>query len=377
MSQNWRLKRRESKPCTSLVQGKKISMDIKELLLFAKEESASDLHLSAGEPPTLRVDGEIRKVDAPPLKKEEVRTVLCYILNERQRKVFRKKHELDFSSSFEGVGRFRVNVFVQSRGEAVTFRSIPDKIPSLDSLGLPPIMKELTQHPKGLILVTGPSGCGKSTTLAAMIEYLNQRQKLHIITIEDPIEFIYEPKNCLINQREVGTHTNSFVLALRSALREDPDVILVGEMRDLETISLAMTAVETGHLVLATLHTSGAARAVNRIIDVFPPAQQAQIRTIFSEAVTAVISQLLFKRKDASGRVPAVEIMIGIPAIRNLIREGRISQIPATMQTSKHYGMVTMDSALAELYRNNLVEKETILSYLSSPEALKTLMQPV
>jgi twitching motility protein PilT len=352
-------------------------MDITELLLFTKKEGASDLHLSSGEPPIIRVDGEIRKVDAPPMQKEEVHTLLYDILNDRQRKVFEEKHELDFAFNFKGVGRFRVNVFVQSRGEAIVFRTIPDKIPNLESLGLPPIVRELTQRPKGLILVTGPTGSGKSTTLATMIEYLNQRERLHIITIEDPIEFTYEPKNCLINQREVGTHTQGFAIALRAALREDPDVVLVGEMRDLETIALAMTAVETGHLVLATLHTSGAARSVNRIIDVFPPAQQAQIRTVFAEAVTAVISQLLFKRKEGKGRVAAVEVMIGIPAIRNLIREGRVSQIPAAMQTGKHYGMQTMDASLVELYKKHLVEKETILPYLSSPDVLKALMEPV
>lgn len=353
-----------------------MAMDITELLLFTKKEGASDLHLSAGEPPTIRVDGEIRKVDEPPLQKEEVHALLYDILNDRQRKVFEEKHELDFSFNFKEVGRFRVNAFVQSRGEAVALRVIPDKIPSLESLGLPPIVKELTHRPRGLILVTGPAGCGKSTTLAAVIEQLNQREKLHIITIEDPIEFTYEPKNCLINQRELGAHTNSFAVALRAALREDPDVILVGEMRDLETMSLAMTAAETGHLVLATLHTSGSARSVNRVIDVFPPAQQAQIRTVFSEAITAVISQFLFKRKDAKGRVAAVEAMIGTPAIRNLIRAGRTGQIPAAMQTSRQYGMRTMDFSLVELYKKNLVEKETILPHLSSPEVLEALIEP-
>ncbi|MDI6761128.1 MAG: type IV pilus twitching motility protein PilT [Candidatus Brocadiaceae bacterium] len=354
-----------------------MSMDISELLMFAKKEGASDLHLSSGEPPIIRVDGDIRKVDAPPMVKEDVHALLYDILNDRQRKVFEEKHELDLSFNYKGVGRFRVNVFVQSRGEAVVFRTIPDKIPSLESLGLPPIVKELTNRLRGLILVTGPTGSGKSTTLAAMVEYLNQRERLHIITIEDPIEFTYEPKNCLINQRELGPHTHSFAAALRAAMREDPDVILVGEMRDLETIGLAMTAVETGHLVFATLHTSGAARSVNRIVDVFPPSQQAQIRTVFSEAVTAVISQLLFKRKEGKGRVSAVEVMVGIPAIRNLIREGRGGQITATMQTSRQFGMQTMDFALVELYKKDLVEKETILPYLSGPEAMKSLMEPV
>lgn len=347
------------------------------MLLFSKKEGASDLHISSGEPPIIRVDGEIRKVDAPPMLKEEVHTLLYDILNDRQRKIFEEKHELDFSFNFRGVGRFRVNAYVQSRGEGIAFRTIPDKIPSLDSLGLPPIVKELTQRLRGLILVTGPTGSGKSTTLAAMLEQLNLREKLHIITIEDPIEFVYEPKNCLINQRELGPHTHSFAAALRAALREDPDVILVGEMRDLETISLAMTAVETGHLVLATLHTSGAARSVNRIVDVFPPSQQAQIRTVFSEAITAVVSQLLFRRKGGKGRVAAVEVMVGIPAIRNLIREGRGSQIPAAMQTSKQFGMQTMDFSLIELYKKNLVEKDIILPYLSSPEVLRALMEPI
>ncbi|HHT9118655.1 MAG TPA: type IV pilus twitching motility protein PilT [Candidatus Hypogeohydataceae bacterium YC38] len=345
-------------------------MDISEILTFTKEQGASDLHISSGEPPIIRIHGDVRKIDMPLLSKEQVHAMLYDVLNDQQRKVFEEKKEIDFAIDLKGIARFRVNAFYQSRGEAIVFRTIPTKVMTLEELGLPKILSDLTEKSKGLVLVTGPTGSGKSTTLAAMIDYINRREKCHIITVEDPIEFVYEPKMCLINQRELGAHTHSFANALRSALREDPDVILVGEMRDLETISLAMTAAETGHLVFGTLHTSSAAKTVDRVIDVFPPEQQSQIRTMFSESIEAVITQTLLKKKDGKGRVAALEIMIGTPAIRNLIREGKIAQIPGMMQTGKQFGMQTMDAALVELYKKGVVSKEAVTPYLSSPGAL-------
>ncbi|MEK6558520.1 MAG: PilT/PilU family type 4a pilus ATPase, partial [Planctomycetota bacterium] len=257
-------------------------MEILELLTFAKKEKASDVHISSGEPPMIRIHGDMRKIDSPSLQKEDVHKILYDILNDQQRKIFEENHELDFAIAFGDAGRFRVNAFLQSRGESIVFRTIPTVIPSLEELGMPKIVEDLTKKEKGLILVTGPTGCGKSTTLAAMIDLINRKEKCHILTVEDPIEFVHNSKNCLINQRELGHHTHSFANALRSALREDPDVILVGEMRDLETISLALTAAETGHLVFGTLHTSSAPKTVDRIIDVFPPEQQGQVRSMFS-----------------------------------------------------------------------------------------------
>ncbi len=352
------------------MEQKKTVMDIATLLRFATDQGASDLHLSAGEPAMVRVNGEIRKVDAPPLKKEEIHTLLYDIFNDRQKAIFEENHEIDFSIEFKGIGRFRVSAYLQGRGEAIAFRPIPEHIPSPEELGLPTIISELIKRPKGLILVTGPTGSGKSTTLAAMIEMINQNERLHIITIEDPIEFTYQPKKCLINQRELGTHTKSFAGALRVALRADPDVILVGEMRDLDTIRLAMTAAETGHLVFGTLHTSGAANTVNRIIDAFPIGQEQQIRAMFSGAVSAIISQVLLRRKDGKGRLPAVEVLLASPAIRNQISEGKVAMIPATLQTSKQMGMQTMDAALIELYNIGVVDKDVILPHLTSPKAL-------
>jgi twitching motility protein PilT len=345
-------------------------MDISEILAFTKEQGASDLHISSGEPPIIRVHGDIQKIDMPSLSQEEVHTMLYDILNDQQLKVFERDKEIDFALDLKGIARYRINAFYQSKGEAIVFRTIPTKIMSLEELNLPRILAGLTEKTKGLILVTGPTGSGKSTTLAAMIDYINQNKRLHILTIEDPIEFVYEPKLCLINQRELGTNTLSFVNALRSALREDPDVILVGEMRDLETISLAMTAAETGHLVLATLHTSSAAKTIDRIIDVFPHGQQNQVRAMFSESILAVVTQNLLKRKDGKGRVAALEIMIGTPAVRNLIREGKVAQIPGMMQTGKQFGMQTMDATLVDMFKQGLVSKETITPYLTNPSAL-------
>jgi twitching motility protein PilT len=333
-------------------------MDASELLIFAVNQKASDLHLSAGEPPMLRIHGELRKLETPPLTAEQVHKLIYDILNDRQRKTLEETKELDFSIALGEYGRFRVNCFFQQRGSAAVFRSIPSKIHTFEELGLPRVCRQIAKNRRGLVLVTGPTGSGKSTTLAAIINHINNDRKEHIITIEDPIEFIHTSINCLINQRELLAHTHSFANALRSALREDPDVILVGEMRDLETIQLALTAAETGHLVFATLHTTGAAKTIDRIIDVFPTDQQEQVRTQFSESLQAVISQRLFKRRDGTGRVAAVEIMIGTTAIRNLIRESKISQIPSVMQTGQKYGMQTMDAALKELINRKIISAE-------------------
>ncbi len=345
-------------------------MDILELLLFAKKEGASDVHISSGEPPMIRIHGEMRKLDAPPLPREEVHNMLYGILNDQQRKSYEEFHELDFAIALTEAGRFRINAFLQSRGESIVFRTIPTVIPSLEQLNMPKIVGDLTKKEKGLILVTGPTGCGKSTTLAAMIDLINREEKCHILTVEDPIEFVHQSKNSLVNQRELGTHTHSFANALRSALREDPDVVLVGEMRDLETISLALTAAETGHLVFGTLHTSSAPKTVDRIIDVFPAEQQAQVRTMFSESIQAVVTQTLLKRKDGKGRSAALEIMIGTSAVKNLIRENKIAQIPSSIQTGRQHGMQTMDQALIDMYQKDIVTREAIEKLVSSPSSL-------
>jgi twitching motility protein PilT len=331
-------------------------MDISELLLFVQKEGASDLHISAGESPMVRMHGEMKRIEVPPLSKEALHLMLYDILNDQQRKKFEEFHELDFSIDLKGIARFRVNAFCQNRGEGVVFRVIPSKLLTLEQLGLPKTLREITQNERGLVLVTGPTGSGKSTTLAAMIDVLNSSMRGHIITIEDPI-----------NQRELGAHTLSFSNALRSALREDPDIILVGEMRDLDTISLALTAAETGHLVFSTLHTSGAAKTVDRVIDVFPAGQQEQIRAQFAESIQAIISQVLLKRKDGRGRVPALEIMIGTPAVRNLIREGKVAQLPSAIQTGQRYGMVTLDQSLKELVGRNTVDRDQCIYLASSP----------
>lgn len=339
-------------------------MDISELLIFMVENKGSDLHISSGVQPVVRIHGDMTKIDVPPLDKDDVHRMIYDILNDQQRKVFEENLELDFSFALGDIARFRVNVFKQQRGDAAVFRTIPTKIPTFEELNLPKVFMDIARMEKGLVLVTGPTGSGKSTTLAAMIDLINSEEKGHILTIEDPIEFVHPSKNCLVNQRELGPHTKSFANALRSALREDPDVILVGEMRDLETISLALTAAETGHLVFGTLHTSGAPKTVDRVIDVFPAAQQAQVRAMFAESIQAVITQALFRRKDGKGRIASFEIMIGTPAIRNLIREGKIAQIPSIMQTSKGIGMQTMEASVQELLMKNLVTREEVAFYL-------------
>jgi len=339
-------------------------MDISELLIFAVENKGSDLHMSAGEPPVVRIHGEMRKIEVPALDKDEVHNMIYEILNDNQRKSYEEHLELDFSFSLGDYGRFRVNVFKQARGDAAVFRTIPTKIPTFEELNLPKVFMDLARLEKGLVLVTGPTGSGKSTTLAAMVDLVNKEEKGHIITIEDPIEFLHPSKSCLVNQRELGPHTHSFANALRSALREDPDVILVGELRDLDTIALTMTAAETGHLVFGTLHTSSAPDTVDRVIDVFPAAQQNQVRSMFAESIQAIITQALFRRKDGKGRVAGFEILIANNAVRNLIRESKIAQIPSIMQTSKGLGMQTMEAAVTELLNKNLVTRDEVSFYL-------------
>ncbi len=329
---------------------------MEQLLRETVDKNASDLHLSAGQPPRLRIDGDLAPLAHPAQGPEDVMACVETVLTPEQKARFEQEHELDLAYALDGVGRFRVNVFIQSRGPGAVLRRIPTVIPSMEQLGLPPVFQQLCEKERGLVLVTGPTGSGKSTTLAAMVDHINDTWDAHILTVEDPIEFVHPSKRCLVNQREVGPHTGSFSAALKSALREDPDVILVGEMRDLETISLALTAAETGHLVFGTLHTSSAAKTVDRIIDVFPSGQQGQIRTMLSESLEAVIAQRLLKRKGG-GRIAAHEILVGIPAVRNLIREAKLHQIPSAMQTGQQHGMQTMDAAIAELTKKGLLDR--------------------
>ncbi len=330
-------------------------MDIAELLTFAVKNSASDLHLSAGLPPMIRVHGDVRRINLPPMEHKEVHAMIYDIMNDSQRKEYEENLECDFSFALPGLARFRVNAFVQQRGAGAVMRTIPSKILSLEDLSAPKVFEELSMTPRGMVLVTGPTGSGKSTTLAAMINHVNENIYGHILTVEDPIEFVHESKRCLINQREVGPMTLSFNNALRSALREDPDVILVGELRDLETIRLALTAAETGHLVFGTLHTSSAAKTIDRIIDVFPASEKDMVRAMLSESLRAVISQSLLKTKDGKGRVAAHEIMIGTPAIRNLIREAKVAQMNSAIQTGGALGMQTLDQCLTDLVRKNRI----------------------
>jgi twitching motility protein PilT len=343
-------------------------MDITELLAFSVKNKASDLHLSAGMPPMIRVHGDVRRINLPAMGHKEVHAMVYDVMNDSQRKYFEEHLEIDFSFEVPELARFRVNAFNQDRGAAAVMRTIPSKILSLAELNAPKAFGDLALKPRGLVLVTGPTGSGKSTTLAAMVNHVNENAYGHILTIEDPIEFVHQSKKCLINQREVGSHTHSFSSALRSALREDPDIVLVGELRDLETIRLALSAAETGHLVFGTLHTSSAAKTVDRIIDVFPGDEKEMVRSMLSESLQAVISQTLIKTKDGNGRVAAHEIMIGTPAIRNLIREGKVAQMYSSIQTGTQHGMQTLDQSLMELIKRNLISSASARFSAKNPD---------
>ena len=343
-------------------------MDIGELLAFGVKNGSSDLHLSAGEPPMIRVDGDMRRINVPTMDHKDVHDMVYDIMNDKQRKDYEEFLECDFSFEIPGLARFRVNAFNQNRGAGAVFRTIPSEILSLEQLNAPKIFEEISDYPRGVVLVTGPTGSGKSTTLAAMVNHKNLTEYGHILTVEDPIEFVHQSKKCLINQREVHRDTLGFNEALRSALREDPDVILVGEMRDLETIRLALSAAETGHLVFGTLHTSSAAKTIDRVVDVFPAEEKDMVRAMLSESLKAVISQTLLK-KQGGGRVAAHEIMIGTPAIRNLIRENKIAQMYSAIQTGQQFGMQTLDQNLQQLVQKNVVTRQEALSKAANKDA--------
>ena len=343
-----------------------------DLLRFAMERRASDLHLSAGEPPMVRIQGDLVRIDHPALLPDETHRLIFEVMNDHQRRHFQEHLEVDFAYTLGTGARFRVNAFMHDRGEGAVFRQIPEKIPRFEDLGLPPVLRTLAQAEKGLVLVTGPTGSGKSTTLAAMIDLINENEAGHILTLEDPIEFVHKSKKSLVNQREIGSQSKSFTAALRSALREDPDVILVGELRDLETISLALTAAETGHLVFGTLHTASAPKTIDRIIDVFPTEQQAQVRTMLSESLLGVVAQMLVKKK-AGGRQAALEIMLGTPAVRNLIREGKTHQLQSVMQVGGKLGMQTLEAALMELVSAGTISLDEARSRCPSSEQLAAM----
>jgi twitching motility protein PilT len=347
---------------------------VAQLLRFTVEQGASDLHLSAGQPPLLRIHGDLRRVEVPAMSYDEVQRLVHEVMTAEHRRVFEDKLELDFAYTLDQTLRFRVNAFMQSRGPGAVFRAISNRIASFTDLGLPDVLRQFSEMEKGLVLVTGPTGSGKSTTLAAMIDHINATQPGHLLTLEDPIEFVHTPKRCLVNQREVGSQTRSFAAALRSALREDPDVILVGELRDLETTALAMTAAETGHLVLATMHTSSAPKTVDRIIDIYPAEQHGQIRTMMSESLIGVVSQMLVKKRGG-GRAAALEILVGTPAVRNLIREGKTHQIPSSMQVAGKSGMQTMEAALVGLVTRGVVDLAEARARMPSSEMLTMLQK--
>jgi len=343
------------------------TQSIAALLTSTREAGASDLHISSGMPPIIRQRGEMVRANLPALSAEDARRILYEIMSAEQRDTFETHNEIDFGFEIPEVARFRANVFMQRRGPGAVFRVIPAKIRTLEELGCPPVLRDMAMKERGLVLVTGPTGSGKSTTLAAMIDFVNSSKQGHIITIEDPIEFVHESKKCLINQREVGTHTKDFAVALRSALREDPDCLLVGELRDLETTSLAITAAETGHLVFGTLHTNSAAKTVDRLIDVFPGDRQSQVRTMLSESLEGVIAQSLIPTADGKSRVAALEILTGIPALRNLIREDKTAQILSIMQVGTQHGMQTLDQALKDLVTSGRITREEALKRTTNP----------
>jgi len=342
-------------------------MDITELLAFSAKQGASDLHLSAGLPPMIRVDGDVRRINLPPLEHQEVHALIYEIMNDKQRKDYEEFLETDFSFEVPGVARFRVNAFNQNRGAGAVFRTIPSKVLTMEDLDMGQVFKDVSMVPRGLVLVTGPTGSGKSTTLAAMVDFINDNRYDHILTIEDPIEFVHDSKKCLVNQREVHRDTHGFNEALRSALREDPDIILVGELRDLETIRLALTAAETGHLVFGTLHTTSAAKTIDRVIDVFPAEEKDMVRSMLSESLQAVISQTLLKRANG-GRVAAHEIMIGTPAIRNLIREDKVAQMYSAIQTGSSVGMMTLDQCLQDLVAKRAITRDVAREKAKIPD---------
>jgi len=340
-----------------------MSVDLTTLLKFAKEQGASDLHISAGMSPMVRIRGDMVRINMPALSRDEAHTAIVSVMTDEQKKVYEQRRDVDFALELRGVSRFRANVLQQQRGPAAVFRVIPSQVIPLDQLELPKAVKDLASREKGLVLVTGPTGSGKSTTLASMVDYVNEHLQGHILTIEDPIEFVHESKRCLVNQREIGQHTESFASALRAGLREDPDVILVGELRDLETTQLAISAAETGHLVFATLHTNSASKTIDRVIDVFPPEQQGQIRSMLSESLEGVITQKLLPSKDGKGRVAALEILIAVPAIRNLIRENKTPQIVTAIQTGAQHGMQSLDQALRDLVMQGKLAREEAIRH--------------
>lgn len=355
-----------------------MEFDFADILVEVLESGASDLHLTAGAPPMLRKRGRLSPIaDAPIMGPQEVREIVYSILSNAQRQKLETDWQIDLAYSIPGKARFRVNAYFQRASIGAAFRLIPQEMPELDSLGLPPVLRDFTAKPRGLVLVTGPTGSGKSTTLAAMIDVINQGRSEHIMTVEDPIEFLHRHKQCIVNQREVGADAQSFAMALKAALRQDPDVILVGEMRDLETISTALTAAETGHLVFATLHTQDTAQTVDRVVDVFPPAQQHQVRMQLSIALQGIVTQQLLPTADGSGRCCAAEVLVPTPAVRNLVREGKTHQIYSTLQTGGSFGMQTMDAALADLVRRNKISRELAESRSAAPEELRRLMGTV
>ena len=353
-----------------------MACDLTALLSFAHDQGASDLHISAGLPPMLRIRGEMVRLEMQPLSRDDARALIYDIMQDDQKKLFEETRDIDFAFEIPGLSRFRANVLMQNRGEAAVFRLVPTKIRTLEELGMPPVLKALSEKERGLVVVTGPTGSGKSTTLAAMVNYINETERGHIITVEDPIEFVHESKRCLVNQREIGPHTKSFTAALRASLREDPDVILVGELRDLETTQLAISAAETGHLVFATLHTNSAAKTIDRIIDIFPSGQQAQIRTMLSESLEGVVAQTLLPAKDGKGRVAAIEVLVGVPALRNLIREDKTAQILSVIQTGANHGMMSLDQHLRELVMQGRVSRTDAVRYASNPSVFETSGAP-